>query len=289
MAKPNPNVAALRAEVFKKQRNATRKVARLRRQNAVDLKGTEHDPRVAHARINRMNTRQLNALSRKLDTFTSRNKQYKPGSLGAIITSAQFNYYKYIENKYNQAGIARYEAVKGLTDPNRGHSVESRDQTTARAGMQKDYRPYDPISRASTDFPSAQALQTVIKEMQRRVYSDYSKTEIDKSRKWIDKALETRGDEDNRKLVNTLNDEEFDLMFHYLGYKRDLNLFGFGTPSGKTIGDTTNDLSAAIENQSNSVEVADVIEWIKNNADARQAVEQLRTPTKKTKPQRKKN
>ena len=74
----------LRAEVIKRQRAASNKMSRLRRQQGVEVSGSSYDPRKSRDHINRLNTSQLNALLGRINDFTSRSTQFINTGNGAV-------------------------------------------------------------------------------------------------------------------------------------------------------------------------------------------------------------
>lgn len=85
MAK-NDDVKALRAEVKRLQRNAGKKLARLR---AKGIKNTHTiDPRKETALVNRYNTTQLKTQLERLGKFNSRSNQFVPGVRGVALPAA---------------------------------------------------------------------------------------------------------------------------------------------------------------------------------------------------------
>lgn len=201
----------LRATARARRNAATRKVARNRRAG-VDIAGTEFDPRVSNDRIARLNTKQLNALIGRLDSFMSRKSQFVNLAQG-IAPRSEFNEYKKWERKYNKKAVELQKMAEGKETPFGEQNIQENDLIHhSYKFLQNTPDFYRPVDRKSNYFFSRKGLQTLTANMKKRASKVYIHKTAVKIRKNI-KAF------DNGKKYNTLKltDEQLILVWQYGG------------------------------------------------------------------------
>jgi hypothetical protein len=222
-------LAQLRAETLNAHRKATRKVSRLKTQNGVSISGSNLDPRRSPAIIKRYNSKQLAAYQAKLESFVDRRVQYHPDKNKRPM--AKFGIYKSLEKQYNRIVNNDFNAVKDLELPS-GRKIEERFKLTTADRRSSRGRPvnapYDPPVRESTHFTSERALNSMIKDMKKRLEADRptknvkkSKTQLNQMVKTIEKATQ---DKKLRAALKDLTPDQFRVLWNYTTLATDINI-----------------------------------------------------------------
>lgn len=107
------SISQLRREVMAKQRNAGKKLSRMKSTQGLDLAGTDFDPRRPSDKVAKYNTRQLNALSRKLDEFNDRKHGYVALRSG-MVTRQEWAEFKKEQTALNRAKREQWKKSKDV-------------------------------------------------------------------------------------------------------------------------------------------------------------------------------
>ena len=225
----NEEVARLRAEVRKRQADATRKINRLKSQGAI-IAGTGFDPRVPAERIGRYNANQLRSQLDRLNNFQNRNAQFVGLSEGVPITRqraeqflrAQRNYNTYIANYRSQFENIPVTLNTGPIDIRyTAQTVRERD---ARLAQKNDYSLFAagraanrPLYVSETEFSgveSPEALDTLEEGFARKMTPEFLAESVAKGRENARKALDIIGQSEISKQLDELNDFQFNVLWH---------------------------------------------------------------------------
>lgn len=211
----------LRAEVKRLRRNATRKVARLKRVNGVDISGLPIDVRRPLKSEDRYNTSSLLAYKRQLESFLSRKNQYVPDAHKRPIPKAKFDRYdrlqkqrkKTIEGQFG----GRYNSIKlpsGETISERNARLTPRFPVMGGAAT---HRITGDTYRRPHNIASEDALDKLIKKYEKESGKDFLNRNLESARASVDAMLNYLGDDEIRKSVESMSDDQFMLWWYYGG------------------------------------------------------------------------
>lgn len=225
----NEELARLRAEVRKRQSDATRKINRLRSQGAI-IAGTGYDPRIEAEKIGKLNSNQLRAQLARLNNFQNRNAQFVGLSEGVPITRAraeqflraQRNYNTYIANYRSQFENIPVTLQTGPIDIRYpAQTVRERD---ARLAQKNDYslfaagraanRPLYVSDHEFTGIESPEALDKIEQSFKRKMTPEFLSESVAKGRENAQKALDVIGQTQIAEQLNELNDFQFNVLWH---------------------------------------------------------------------------
>lgn len=214
------DIQKLRAEVLAKQRKASQKVSRLKSRNGANIAGTELDPRRDKEVIGRLNTRQLQALSQRLDQFNSRRTQYYGGLKGTVIDVKQKRKLRYAEqaaNKRNAELMARVSDIMikpaRMTIGERMKGVRSmRSPIQQRLAAAND--PFAELSRKLSNI-SGKGIDRIVDSVREQSKPEFFSKVSEAGREQFMKMLDTVYAEDLRLAVADLTTEQFGLLWHF--------------------------------------------------------------------------
>lgn len=214
MAK-DPELNALRAEVKHLQRNAGKKLGRLR-DKGINVRSL--DPRKDAALINRYNKTQLKSQLERLGNFTARTNQFVPGVRGVPIPAAEWRKYKAVEKKYNlqieatQAAVGNIRLGKSsLTIAERYAVLVPRTGPSMGGGSMR----YFPINRSSKGIVSPEGVERLILDTRKRMAPGFQSEQEERQRENFDKLLKYSNRDDIRKLAEQLTAEEFAIIWNF--------------------------------------------------------------------------
>lgn len=213
MAKVNPELARLRAEIARTHRNTGRKISRNMATKGIDI--SVHDPRVSAEKIGRYTAQQLIAYKKRLDAFNGRGTQFEAGAGNVPLT--KFAEYKRWEKLVNKKSDDRINAYGHLVPPGSKTSIKEYEeqmvnQKNRMQGGDARNKPYEKYDRAANNFVSDEAIDKVIKTMKKKLTRGYHPAYIKKQRENAKKLTGEMG------LVlegvfDSLTDNQFDILW----------------------------------------------------------------------------
>ena len=221
------DLSALRAEVERMRRAATRKVSRLKTARGVEVSGTEFDPRRGTQTPNTYNATQLNAYRNKLSKFLSRNNQYVPDVEKRPIPQSEWDAYKRRENRYRQTAGQVYEQVKDITLPS-GETV--RERLSKMDAVHKQMHNtvmnpiFDPHNRSSGDIVDRKALAKLSKSLSKNSTKKSVATKVQMARDQSRQMIDVIGDRGMTKQLDKLSDNQFIALWNYTTFASNLAL-----------------------------------------------------------------
>lgn len=232
MATNKESLNALRAEAKKRERAVGQKASRLKAQGVL-ITGTQYDPRIGAARINKLNERQLRAHLGRVNQFQSRSTQFEGLAEGVPITRTRANQFAETQQRYNEY-VAKYRdafkdipvqpkaetARKKFGKPKPPPTVEELDKRVAGSfgAFAKGRSALKPLYTNESEFEgitSPESLDKIEQNMINRMNPDYLSGKIAEGRRQADKMLEVVGGESElQKLVAGLTDFQFNVLWH---------------------------------------------------------------------------
>lgn len=215
MAK-NDDVKALRAEVKRLQRNAGKKLARLR---AKGIKNTHTiDPRKETALVNRYNTTQLKTQLERLGKFNSRSNQFVPGVRGVALPAAEWTRYKRVEKAFNKRIELMKNTIGGIKLGASTLTIAERfDLMVPNSGpsMGGGSMRYFPLNRSSKGLPKKESIPKLIADLEKKMEPGYQSDQEQRIRDNFDKLLKYSNRDDLRALATELTAEEFAIIWNF--------------------------------------------------------------------------
>lgn len=213
-----------RAELIAQRRRATTKIARMAKVHGADVAGTKLDPRLPASEVKQMNSRQLTAYQKRLDTFMDRST----GFVGAaLLPIDEVRRYLKVEGRFNKVATPLYEAYKGLPGPGGQQTVEQRDALMAgrpRMATDASNRPLSPVNRDPRNIASLKGLRKLTKQLESKIKPGSYERNVKKGRKQANQMLKQIGDKNLTRQIRKLTDREFDFLFNFHGMANDLRL-----------------------------------------------------------------
>jgi hypothetical protein len=264
MVRRNPDLDALRAEIRRKQRNAQAKINR-NKHKGINLGSTNYNPRNADlAKFMRYTTKQLIAYGKKLDEFTSRNTQFVAGANGTPLERSAFERYKELERKHNAIGESRMGERGGFKAPGSGMTIREREATmrpdSKRAQGDVVNRPYSKIERKAINIASADALEKLTRDMERKLNRSYLPKKMKESRQQLREMLTMIGNDELNKHAQGLTDFQFDVLWNDTKFATDIGLI-YGVMQMKAAGGKDRWYSSVVEDYSN--DIMEALRWAK--------------------------
>lgn len=218
----NDELKKLRDAVRKRRNAVTAKENSIKRRTGVDIKGTSADPRRPLDVVNKYNRAQLVAYYNELDAFMDRGNGFVAGANNTPIPRIEWLKYKKLEKQYNSIGAMQFDKIADIFIPTSGMTIAQRDATilpdTLSAQGAIVNRPYSIIERSPENVRDAEALQKLIKEMEKKVSKHFLPEQIKSARKQLNQMLVTIGNESLTNQANSLSDEQFNVLWNYTNF-----------------------------------------------------------------------
>lgn len=215
------SIEALRADVARKRRLATRKISRLKQQKGVYVSGTSADPRRDASGERRATSRELRAYSRQLSKFLDRKTQYVGDSSGRPVPAEKWKQYKSQEAAYNDKVHRYFESVADVKLPNGETVREYMAKTTPdhrQAGNAAVNAPYDPTVRQPKNIASKESLDKLTESMKKRNSADYFAKQNQMSKAQFKQMVEVINEPALSDAVDSLTDKQFAVLWNYTGF-----------------------------------------------------------------------
>lgn len=240
--RPSQEVQELRARALARQRQAGKKVSRLRRVKGVEIGGTPLDPRKDRDDINRMNSIQLRAHLRRLDTFQSRDVQFVPDSEGRPIPGKKFKTYQRLIRQSNKEIRAMMKKIGDIYLESAGSTVMERfNKLKPKYRGLPDSQGAMPMERPlpeSTSIASEKALDKLIRHTRKMISPEHKSKNIRKWQRNVVKGLRKMGDKDVLREFKKLSGAQQSFLITQTHF---MNNFGmkYGTPLITDAGENT--------------------------------------------------
>lgn len=222
----SPELEALRAEVIKRHRDATKKVSRLRRKVGVEIGYGENDPRGYLSDIRTMNTREAKAHLNRLNKFLDRKNGFVKGANMRALPASKWRTYKRAEKTNRALGEKHFNTVKNVKLPD-GETIGQYEgrmmpEGFKKIGFTKGNRAYMTGERVSSNVRSAEALDKLIDKINRANGPKYLSRQISLARSNAIATL-TGGGVSGRLIerVQNLTDYQIDVLWNYTNFARD--------------------------------------------------------------------
>ena len=252
---------ALRDEVRRRHRAATKKISKLRGKG-VDIGGTKLDPRRSIKTIGHYNKKQMRAYLEVINRFQSRRVGFEAGAEGSVFTKSAWQYYKGLEKRYNNKSVGHLNKIGDTFVPISGMTIRQRDATVrpdfVSAQGAVNNRPYNEINLKASNIKGPEALAKLTKSLEKKLARDFLPKELNKSRKEARHMLKIIGDNRSLKILGQLTDNQFDILWNYSGFAMDTSRL-YSVYQMKAAGGKDRWVSGVVEDQSNDIREA--IQW----------------------------
>ena len=221
-------LAGLRAEVARLRTGVTKKVSRIKRNNGAVLSGSGFDPRRAPHREAKYTRRQLETYKRELEGFLSRKSQFVGLSGGTPVTRSKWEQYKSLEAKHNATVNEGFQKVADI-QLSTGEPISSRmkrstpDHRHMRSAQVNAL--YDPITRNPEQVNGLKGLDKLIAQYMDRVGNkNWRQEKIATGRRVFEAMADRIGNEELADKMAELTDEQFDVLWNYTDFPREMSL-----------------------------------------------------------------
>lgn len=206
------NAKALREEVIKLHKSASAKISRIKRTTGANVAGSEFDVRRNLNNVQRYNVRQLSAYKAELSNFMRRGNQFVGGDKGAPIFRGTFQKLKSLEKEHEAIRVGRDLSMGGIQTPS-GLTVRQNKAQVPEGHGSSVYGPYKKFDRQAFEITGEESAKALIKDMQKRLSSNYLPTKIEQGKENLIKVLDILGESDYVDQVLSLSDYQFDLFW----------------------------------------------------------------------------
>jgi len=210
----NESLSERRARVAKLQANAARKIARNARKG-VQLEGTQHDPRTGKD-IDRMRSRDLDALERRLQKFNSRSTQFEAGVRGAPLPRAKWLEYKKSETAVREKFSNELGKVADVKLPGPGDETigirqdKMRTKHPTAANMA-----YVPPERKPFNVKDLDALNKLTKSNKKRMTAKWAREEHKRAQKELQQMVAVFEDDELSDMVKGMTKGQFNILWNF--------------------------------------------------------------------------
>lgn len=243
---------------------ATSKASRLNRQG-VKISGTEYDPRVNRGNINRYTRKQLQSYINRLDGFTDRSNQYVAGRAGVPIPKQDYVTFQRAQRAHNlkterylKPHENRILPTTNVTVGQRLHDLDAKEFNVLRMGRGVSDVPFQTNTQKAGDFMSAKSMRAAEKAMRKKLERNHLPKLLNRYRRNANIMLDTIGEHDMIKKLDSLSDEQFDVLWNLTGFPSGIKLTYENTKSG-----TSAKWAQEIAHDS-MLEGKELISWVEN-------------------------
>ena len=218
----------LRGEVARLRKAATRKVSRVKKTSGAELSGSAFDPRRAPHREAKYTKSQLATYKRELQGFLARSNQFVGLAEGQAVPRGKWERYKSLESQHNARVNEGYQKVANIELPS-GEPIASRmarstpDHRHMRSAQVNAL--YDPIQREPQQVNSLKGLDKLIAQYMDRVGNkNWRQEKVATGRRVFDAMADRIGNEELADKMAELTDEQFDVLWNYTDFPREMSL-----------------------------------------------------------------
>lgn len=214
-------VDELRAEAKAIRKNLTSKVSRIARVQNVNIAGTNLDPRIPAAKIDSMNTRQLQSYLNKAHTFLDRRTGYVRGKGGVPLPLSEWQAYKAVERANNRLARKRLEKYGDIQIPGTTMTAREREGNRSRNPRMRNTasnRPIDIVIRENAEgFSTVEGLRKIRRQLEKRLTKKHLVKSMKKTRQTAIKAYTKMGNQAMLRSIRNMSDEMLDFLWNYGG------------------------------------------------------------------------
>lgn len=269
----NDRINALRETAKRMERNAGKKMSRLRNSaRPVELSGTKFDVRRG-SDISRMRSRDLERHIGKLQEFNSRKSRFMgtdAGPAGPNVVNPFLRAQRAV-NKQREANLDKFGDIKmPNSDENLRQKWGVSDAAQRRMSDPSANNPFRPVDKVGIRYRTPDAIAKMTQKFEHDVEPGTEDEKREKHRETLSKILAKVDMPELEKRVGWLTDEQFDLMW----YNPDF-MTGQGLVYAQTIGRDKGELSAAQLEvfdqilEAEQEEALDIVNWALNTGVGR--------------------
>ena len=210
-------IGQLRAEAKRLERNATRKMSRIRNSSTpVELTGSQFDYRKGAKTIDTMRSRDLQVHVKRLQGFNSRTARFMPTAEG-IAGPTEVNRYQKAKRALNRKRDALADKFGNRKVASGVETYKERFAVTeAKQRRMSDpavNNPFRKIEDGGINFATPKALLRMAEKFENETRPEFDRERTLSNRATLDKILDIVDHEEMRALAHGLTDEQFDLMW----------------------------------------------------------------------------
>lgn len=213
----NEQLRALREQAKKLERNAGKKMSRLRNSDRpVELAGTKFDVRKGAKNISSMRTRDLQVHIRRLTEFNSRKSRYMATESGPAGPE-QVNKFMRAQNRLNRqrkANLEKYGKLKtALGDETIGQKWAKLEPAQRHMADPSANNPFREVDKLGIKYKTPEALIKMAEKFEKQSDPKYRDQERIENRRTLEKILDVIPSKELEFYVQQMTDEQFDLMW----------------------------------------------------------------------------
>lgn len=224
----NDRVNALREQARKLERNAGKKISRLRNsENPVELSGTQFDVRRGAGNLSTMRSRDLERHINRLSEFNSRKSRFMQTETGPAGPDVVNKFLK-AQNKVNRDRRAKMDQFGDVKMPNSDENMRQKwavkEVAQRRMSDPSANNPFREVDKLGIKYATPDAIARMADKFERQARPNYGNEERERNRQTLDKILarvhmpelealvHNQYDEEGN-LIHSMSDEAFDLMW----------------------------------------------------------------------------
>lgn len=209
-----------------------------------------------------MTTGQVQAYTRRLQSFTARGNSYVPGMKGTPLSGSAWRQYKRAERTYNSKSDSYYASIKDLHIPTLNQTVSEYMADIRTSKRDGDYRTFGHLERENAlGITNQKSLQRLLKQMEKRASPDYMAKEADLQRTIVRKMLRRTSNKAAIPIINEMSDDELIAMTQYTDFMDRLGSSYAMSKSTST--DRPRWQSSVLED--NEEEINSLVDWAHNH------------------------
>lgn len=219
------HLSELRSRIAKLEKNATRKISRVRRTVGAEIAGTQFDPRKEKGKAATMRGRDLEAYARRLSAFTSRTTQFEAGVRGAPLPRAKW---KQAEAANRAARAVAEQKLKPIADkrlPGPGTETIGQRQAKIRSNHPTAMNMgFIPPEIKPFNIKDVAALDKLTKANKKRTTKKWAAEEHKRAQNEFMKMVEVFKDDSLNKDVMKLSMGQFDVLWNFTRFADAMSL-----------------------------------------------------------------
>lgn len=214
-----------RNRLIRMEANAGRKIARNRREKGVELEGSSLDPRRGTEKIGKYNSRQLDALERRLTEFNSRRTQFEAGVRGAPLPRAAWLKYKESETRVREKFNAELKPIKDVRLPGPGDETVGIRQDKMRTKHPTALNmAYVPPERKPFNVKDLDSLNKLTKANKKRMTAKWNREEHKRAQKELQQMVEVFEDAELSKMVEGMSKGQFNVLWNFTKFADNMSI-----------------------------------------------------------------
>ncbi len=240
---------ALRRQAWDLTQRATRKVAYNRREKGINLAGSDFDSRASKQKLSKYTQTQLRNYIKQQSDFVSRKTSFIKLNNGDIISSSQWREFQNNQKRASQRAKRRERRMNVHVPSLGAPAVEYEEYVLGSRRRLRQRRPVRQWGFRPENIESAKAFDKLSRLVERELNPKRTRKTVEKQKRQAMRIANNIGRLDIRSALGELSYEQFDFLWNYTQFARNLFEDPNASPKDRAAIDDAEDVRGALQDE----------------------------------------